>query len=140
MKLSKFIGLASQVLEKSGDGELRILLANPSMGPSASSAVKGINAGFDWNSGMIFVSPDEALLSLPAGSEHPSRRFEDTEVLSADQPKDRASTLILKHRSGYVGDHLRTQLAPGDRLRIIKLPASKRGSAVSAKPSKAKNT
>lgn len=128
MTLRDFAAQVQRLLEHNGgrhaDDTVVLHTSNPAMGNRYSVPITGLAAGFDWSSGQtILHTGDIELLALPDGGTPPCRKFEDVEVVAADIRKYAAATLLLKHRGGFVGDNLRTQLHPGDRLRLIKLPA-----------------
>lgn len=126
MKFRHFLQMA-QDLAKSRpdilDATVVVPCENPSVGASAATAIKGMSVGFDWNAGKVFFSTEDAVLRLP-NSDNPRKTYEDTHCAEVKQDKT-GTTLSLKHRGAYVGDHLRTEIHVGDMIRIIKLTPPK---------------
>lgn len=64
MKVSEAIErLKSLESRGHGEDELVIPLMERSIGRHANSTVEGIHAGFDWDGGIVFVTPTKSLIS-----------------------------------------------------------------------------
>lgn len=64
MKVSEAIErLKSLESRGHGEDELVIPLMERSIGRHANSTIIGVNAGFDWDGGLVFVVPTKALIS-----------------------------------------------------------------------------
>jgi hypothetical protein len=119
MKLSAFILIAQNVLEKSGDGEVAVIVDNPSMGPHARTEVTGVSAGFDWDAGRVFIGTKDPVLALP--SENSPRTYEDATVKHCSQILGKPTVITVEAGSRGFDAHLFTKIVEGDILRIIKV-------------------
>lgn len=52
----------SVILSGLGDKEIVIKLSQPSVGRTAHSTINGIQIGFDWDDGLVFIVPDKPLI------------------------------------------------------------------------------
>lgn len=64
MNLKELKKTVDRLMDHSKDGEesVAIALAEPSIGPIATTPLKSINIGFDWESGMCIVRADVDLV------------------------------------------------------------------------------
>lgn len=74
---------------KFGHGESTVLITldQPSVGASASCGIKGIYAGFDWESGQIRISPDKKICKR--GNERDVPQQKHSEVIIGSNGKGR---------------------------------------------------
>lgn len=128
MKLSQFIAEAQAVLAQSGDGEVTVIVANPSIGPHAQTAVTGIGAGFDWEMGKVIVTTEDRLLAIP----NTARAYEDGEVIHFHRHPGEPTEITLTAGTRRFDRHFKTEIAVGDILRIIKVGRKKSAEEIAA--------
>lgn len=103
--------------------ECVVRVENPSVGPSAVTVMNGVTVGFDWDKGRLILSTEDRLLSLSKAST--GSGYEDAIVQEAHGTDDKGVAMKIVHGGEYIGPRIRTALAAGDRIRIVKLTPSR---------------